>query len=200
MSDGSFGRPTKNWRARLGLQQPAPDPDDWVSVISARVNDAEAGFSRTAARAAQVLTDSSIETEQRPYTLPDNTGFQRLPGAIPSPLDRVRVAVSSAAATWSAPRRCYARTSDSPTTPNPNQSATTSLLGSAKRRVSWLTSRASSRRVVIARMRSAPHVPVHHAKRCEDSSARAHGAAPTKPPTFAGRSFAAAAATRRGGS
>ncbi len=93
MTNGPTGRPRKNWRERLGLGQPEPGPADWVSVISARVTDAETGFSRTAARAAQVLTDAGMETEQRPYTLPDNTSFNRLPGAISSPVDRIRVAV-----------------------------------------------------------------------------------------------------------
>jgi hypothetical protein len=64
-----------------------------VSVISALIDNAETGFSTTAARAAQVLTDTGIETEQRPYALPDNTGYLRLSGAIPSPVDRIRVAV-----------------------------------------------------------------------------------------------------------
>lgn len=64
-----------------------------MSVILAHANNAQTGFSRTAARAAQELTDASIEAEQRPYTLPDSTGFHALPGAIPSPFDRIRVAV-----------------------------------------------------------------------------------------------------------
>ena len=42
---------------------------------------------------SKVLTDSGIETEQRPYTLPDSGGYLRLPGVIPSPVDRIRVAV-----------------------------------------------------------------------------------------------------------
>jgi hypothetical protein len=93
MIDRPFGRPKKGWRERLGLKQPEPDPEDWVSVTSARINNFVTGFSRTAARAAQALTDTGIETEQRPYALPDTTGYQRLPGAIPSPADRIRVAV-----------------------------------------------------------------------------------------------------------
>jgi hypothetical protein len=79
---------------RLGLQHSAPDPDDWVPVVSARITDAEAVSSSTADRAAQVLTNAGIETEQRPYALPDGTGFNALPGAIASPADRVRVAVA----------------------------------------------------------------------------------------------------------
>jgi hypothetical protein len=93
MTDGPSGRPRKSWRERLGVQRPAPDPDDWVSVISARVNDAETGFSGTAVRAAKVLTESGIQTERRPYALPDSGGYLRLPGALPSSVDRIRVAV-----------------------------------------------------------------------------------------------------------
>jgi hypothetical protein len=64
-----------------------------MSVTSARIDNAETGSSTTAARAAQVLTDTGIETQQRPYALPDNTGYLRLSGAIPSPVDRIRIAV-----------------------------------------------------------------------------------------------------------
>ncbi len=93
MIDSPSGRPRKSWREHLGLGQPELDPDDWVSVTSTRIDDAETGFSRAAARAAQALTDAGIETEQRPYALPDTTGYHRLPGAIPGPADRIRVAV-----------------------------------------------------------------------------------------------------------
>jgi hypothetical protein len=93
MAHGPQERPKKPWRERLGLVAPAPDPADWVSVLSARITDAETGASRAAAVAAQVLTDAGVETEQRPYTVADTTGFHTLPGAIPSPVDCIRVAV-----------------------------------------------------------------------------------------------------------
>ena len=79
----------KSWRERLGVQQPEPDP---------------------AAGAARMLTESGIETEQRPYVLPAAaaiTGspalFRALPTACGSPF-------SSGAATSSAPRTSSART------------------------------------------------------------------------------------------
>ncbi|MGO9788802.1 MAG: hypothetical protein ACLP8S_04495 [Solirubrobacteraceae bacterium] len=110
MIDGPSGRPRRSWRERLELQHAVPDPDDWVSVVSARINDAETGSSRTVARAAKVLTDSGIQTEQRPHTLPDSGGYLRLPGAIPSPVERVRVAVLVRRRDWSAPKKYYAHT------------------------------------------------------------------------------------------
>jgi hypothetical protein len=64
-----------------------------VPVTTALIDNAETGFSTTAARAAQLLTDTGIETEQHPYALPDNTGSLGLSGAIPSPVDRIQVAV-----------------------------------------------------------------------------------------------------------
>jgi hypothetical protein len=93
MTDGPSRGSRKSWRERLGLQEPEPDPGDWVPVTSAGINNGATGFSRTAARAAQVLTDTGIETEQRPYVLADAGGYLRLPGAIPSSADRIRVAV-----------------------------------------------------------------------------------------------------------
>ena len=72
------GEPKKSWRDRLGLRQAAPDPDEWVPVSSAHVDNAETGFSKGAARVVQVLEDAGRETEQRPYVLPDHTGYHAL--------------------------------------------------------------------------------------------------------------------------
>jgi hypothetical protein len=93
MSDHRSPRTGKSWRERLGLAPAAPDPDDWVPVLSARVTDPGAHTSRTATRAAQLLTESGVEFEQRPYTLPDDGGYHRLVGTVPSAVDRVRIAV-----------------------------------------------------------------------------------------------------------
>ena len=73
-ADRSSSAPTRTWRERLGLQAPPPDPDEWVPVISGRVEDAETGFSGRALRAAEVLEDAGIEAQQRPYVACDRLG------------------------------------------------------------------------------------------------------------------------------
>jgi hypothetical protein len=94
MVNGSSSGPKKSWRDWLGLRAPAPDPNDWVLATSARVDNAETSHSKGAARAAQALEHAGLEVQQRPYVLPDETGFNRAAGGFsPSGVDRIRIAV-----------------------------------------------------------------------------------------------------------
>ncbi len=82
-----------NWLARVRSNEPAPRLQDWVSVASVKIDDPESGFSDEARRAVKLLAEAGVEAQQHPYVLPDNTGFLALPGAIPSPVDRIRIAI-----------------------------------------------------------------------------------------------------------
>ena len=70
MADGRV-RQRRTWRERLGLQPPQQDPDEWVPVTSATVDDANTGFSSLASRSAKALEAEGVETQQKPYVLPD---------------------------------------------------------------------------------------------------------------------------------
>jgi hypothetical protein len=93
MNEGSSPRPKRSWRERLGLQQPAPDPDEWVTAVSTVVDDTETGFSELADSAVTALAQDGIETERRPYVIPDRGGVNWLPGFTPNASDRIRIAV-----------------------------------------------------------------------------------------------------------
>ena len=89
MADGRV-RQRRTWRERLGLQPPPQDPDEWVPVTSATVDDANTGFSSLASPSAKALEAAGIETQQKPYVLPDAPAT-RTSG--PDVTDRIRVAV-----------------------------------------------------------------------------------------------------------
>jgi hypothetical protein len=80
----------RTWRERLGLQPPPPDPDEWVPVTSASVDDVKTGSSRQASRLAKTLEAAGIETQLKPYVVPDPP-TTRTSG--PDVADRIRVAV-----------------------------------------------------------------------------------------------------------
>jgi hypothetical protein len=87
-------KPKHRWLARLGLQEPPPDPEAWVAVATGRVDDPDTGASNYAKTIGQALTDAGIEAEQRPYVVPNHRG---LAAAVllfnQSAADRVQVAV-----------------------------------------------------------------------------------------------------------
>jgi hypothetical protein len=94
MTDGPSGTPRKSWRERLGLRQPVPDRDEWVPVTAAPIDNAETGFSSDATQAAQALKDAGVEAQQRPFVLPDSTGFMGAAGGFSRGVtDRIQVAV-----------------------------------------------------------------------------------------------------------
>jgi hypothetical protein len=58
------------WLERLGLQEPAPGPDSWVSVARAfAVDDARTNSSSVAADLVSRLGAAGVEACQRPYQL-----------------------------------------------------------------------------------------------------------------------------------
>jgi hypothetical protein len=89
MADGRLQQ-RRTWRERLGLQPPPQDPDAWVPVTSASVDNAQTGFSSLASRSAKALEAAGIETQQKPYVLPDEPATHT---SGPEVTDRIRVAV-----------------------------------------------------------------------------------------------------------
>jgi hypothetical protein len=89
MADGRVRRGARGANAS-GSSRPPQDPDEWVPVTSATVDDANTGFSSLASRSAKALEAAGIETQQKPYVLPDAPATQT---SGPDVTDRIRVAV-----------------------------------------------------------------------------------------------------------
>jgi len=79
-------------RQRLGLRPSPPDPDEWVAVASARIDDTDTGDSMIASRLAEVLGEAGIEAQQRRYVVPDNHSLPTFTSG-PGARDRLQVAV-----------------------------------------------------------------------------------------------------------
>ena len=61
-----------------------------MPVTSASVDNPQTGFSSLASRAAKALETAGIETQQKPYALPDEPATR---SSGPDVIDRIRVAV-----------------------------------------------------------------------------------------------------------
>ncbi len=87
--DGSGAPRRRSWRQRLGLAPEAPGPEDWVRAAEIRVD--ESGKPRHLDRAVSRLREAGMETQQRPYVIPDENSRYGFP--IPDASERVRIAI-----------------------------------------------------------------------------------------------------------